>query len=66
MKSVYLIVEVIELAKNDFENSIVEAHTTKDSAIQACKDYKEQGMDCWIKPIKCISDTKMQQKLNLL
>jgi hypothetical protein len=66
MNYVYLVIENIELAKNDIERTVVEAHLSKESALSACKAYNQHGKECWVDEIKCVTNTNLQQKLNLL
>jgi hypothetical protein len=66
MSYVYLVIENIELAKNDIEQSVIEAHLSKESALSACATYNQYGKICWVNEIKCITTSPLQQKLNLL
>jgi hypothetical protein len=66
MNYVYLVIENIELAKNDIERTVVEAHLSKESALYACKVYNQHGKECWVDEIRCVTSTLLQQKLNLL
>jgi hypothetical protein len=67
MSSIYLVIENIRLAKNDIEHVPIEAHMSKEAALFACKNYMEQGKQCWIDEIDLITTNDfIQQKLNFL
>ena len=66
MKKIYLVMESVELSKNDIESVVLEAHLSATSATNACTEYKQKGMECWIKTVNCVVDNSMQQKLNLV